>query len=459
MVSGAKKDQHSSQSGAVLMYIVGTMVILAVLGAAMVSFFGAGTTQTASPNCRERARFVAEGGLRYIVSQLNSTNWENLNNTQFNIPDAGNFSVIVAKGTGSSNAWDLNVTGRGCNEALVALHAFVSINATNGTVPPTGADISYPENMPEFDHVIESDNNIVNVDEQNKTVTIGGSQSLQSGCIWYGQDTGPCIDGVCQLGSGFRSFFRFRSLETDTSADSTEYASGFTFTITSDTESPPETVCGGIGAHLGYAGTQPDYMSPWGVDYYLGYPKMGVEVDYYPSDYGDCWRPRRPRCSNKEDGANNHVAGLFWGIHDDECLNDCSPWDQGDYGDDNRHGAGQEYGRWGEDSLNPDEYTVGYADTANPVWLEDGETHALRIDVAYNSTTGQATLQAWVDKGGSDLTSAMTAAPDIQTDIDSNYFANEMQEIRFGWTFGSSEGQSVLLSDFGIDFLDYEPPN
>ncbi len=449
MVSGAKKDQHSSQSGAVLMYIVGTMVILGVLGAAMVSFFGAGTTQTASPNCQERARFLAEGGLRYAVSQLNAAN--DINGT-YSLSNDGNFTVVATEEPGAGDqAWNLEVTGRSCNEATKVLQARVSKNGSS----VVGPDISFEEDLEEFDHKIESDleEDTIALDTDNRTITIGGSEDLDSGCIWYGQDTGPCVDGVCQLGSGFRSFFRFRSLETDTSADSTEYASGFTFTITSDTESPPETVCGGNGAHLGYGGTQPAYAT-----YYLGYPKMGVEVDYYPSDYSDCMG-RWTRCTNKEDGANNHIAGLFWGIHDDDCLNGCIPWNKGDFGDDNRHGAGQEYGRWGYDSLNPDEYTVGYADTANPVWLEDGEIHALRIDVSYNSTNRRTTLRAWVDKGGSDLTSAMTAAPDIQTDIDSNYFANEMQEIRFGWTFGSSEGQSVLLSDFGIDFLDYEPPN
>ncbi|MGM0611443.1 MAG: type II secretion system protein, partial [Thermodesulfobacteriota bacterium] len=93
-------------------------------------------------------------------------------------------------------------------------------SADNGDSGDGGTDISFAKNIAEFNHIIESQNGVINVDENSKTITIGGSEDLASGCIWYGQDTGPCTEGVCDLGSGFRAFFRFKSTHEDTSSDS-----------------------------------------------------------------------------------------------------------------------------------------------------------------------------------------------------------------------------------------------
>ncbi len=306
--------------------------------------------------------------------------------------------------------------------------------------PSPPPDISFGKNISEFNHIIESQNGVINVDEDSKTITIGGSDDLASGCIWYGHDTGPCTEGVCDLGSGFRAFFRFKSTHQDTSNDSEGFASGFTFAVTSDTESPPETVCGGNGAHLGYAGTQPDY------EYWIGEPKMGVEVDYYPSTGGGCY--------GKNDGLNNHAALIYWGNF--YKGNPSSPLEN--LCDDNRHGAG---GTDNKNSLNPDNSSFGYSGSSGVTWLEDAEEHTLRIDLEYNSTSRNATIRTWVDMDGSNNTQkAMIADPTVTAETNiSNSFKKQMKKIRFGWTVGSSEGQAVELSDFKINFLDYNSTN
>lgn len=330
----------------------------------------------------------------------------------------------------------------------------------NGDNGGGGTDISFAKNISEFSHIIESQNGVINVDEESKTITIGGSEDLASGCIWYGQDTGPCTEGVCDLGSGFRAFFRFKSLKDDTSQQSTDYGSGFTFAVTSDTESPPETVCGGNGAHLGYAGTQPDD------EYWIGEPKMGVEVDYYQSNNGgNNW------CFNKDDPNANHVANLFWGYAyayrneagiiqttgEDICN---GPGGEGHNGDDNRHGAGEidDY-----HSKNPEKNSEGCDyDASNKTWLENAQEHTLRIDLNYNSTSGDAGLRAWVDVEGSNNTAeVMSEDPDITAEmvISPELFREQMEKIRFGWTVGSSDEQAVELSDFKINFLDYNSTN
>lgn len=329
-----------------------------------------------------------------------------------------------------------------------------------------GVDISFNDNIAGFDHVIQSQDGVITVDENSKTITMGGTDELTSGCIWYGQDTGPCSDGVCDLGSGFRVFFRFKSVHEDTSKKSTDYASGFTFAVTSDTESPLATVCGGNGAHLGYAGTQPDY------DYWIAEPKMGIEVDFFPSNSGDCsWN--HEYCFNKEDGKNNHVAAIFWGnaygyktkfgfveTNLDLCSSD-NCWSLNDHsGDDNRHGAGQnaEY-----HSFNTKKNKSGYEDRPNKTtWLEDAQEHTLRIDLDYNSTSGDAGIKAWVDVEASNNTAeVMSEDPDITAEmvISPELFREQMKKIRFGWTVGSSDEQAVELSDFTINFLDYNSTN
>jgi type II secretory pathway pseudopilin PulG len=336
-----------------------------------------------------------------------------------------------------------------------------------GPKPSPPPDISFAKNIAEFDHIIESQNGVINVDENSKTITIGGSDDLASGCIWYGQDIGPCTDGVCDLGSGFRVFFRFKSTREDTSNDSTDYGSGFTFAVISDTESPAESVCGGNGAHLGYAGTQPDH------EYWIGEPKMGVEVDFFPSNSGD-FSGNHEYCFNKEDGEKNHVAALFWGdcyaYYDntgtfikknrDTCYNQWSPnKEEGHNGDDNRHEAGSE-----EDyhSLNPNTSSDGYTENISTTWLEDAQEHTLRIDLGYNASSGDTIISAWVDVEGSNATNEVMsedATVTAQMTIEPELFREKMEKIRFGWTVGSSDEQAVELSDFTINFLDYNSTN
>ncbi|WP_462325602.1 type II secretion system protein [Desulfoplanes sp.] len=328
--------------------------------------------------------------------------------------------------------------------------------------PPSSSDISFKSNIAEFDHIIQSQDGVIRVvdDEDRKTITMGGTDELTSGCIWYGENTGPCSDGVCDLGSGFRAFFKFKSTKEDTSNDSTDYASGFTFAVTSDTESPAESVCGGNGAHLGYAGTQPDH------EYWIGEPKMGVEVDYYKSNSeNNDW------CFNKDDPNGNHVAALFWGYayayldengglqttDEDICE---GAGGEGHNGDDNRHGAG-ELADFHSKNLEKNSAGCAY-EASNKTWLEDAQEHTLRIDLGYNASSGNTTISAWVDVEGSNAINKIMseeATVTAQMTIEPELFREQMEKIRFGWTVGSSDEQAVKLSDFRINFLDYNSTN
>jgi predicted acyltransferase (DUF342 family) len=218
MVSGAKKDQQSTQSGAILMYIVGTMVILAVLGAAMVSFFGAGTTQTASPNCRERARFVAEGGLRYAVSQLNATNAADVEGNYTMSSGAFDLEIFNEATTSDVQIWNATVTGYACLNSMGSsnyrLQAQVRVSKENGTstvndwvlnspstieVPNKGeikGDVGSKEevilhnkSIVDGDVISGSDTELINRSQITGSVCSNGSITLHNEAVIYGNAT------------------------------------------------------------------------------------------------------------------------------------------------------------------------------------------------------------------------------------------------------------------------------
>ncbi len=322
---------------------------------------------------------------------------------------------------------------------------------------PPGSDISFENDLSDFSLIIQSDSGVITSDDTSKTIALGNEQEDSFGCIWYAANGGPCNDGVCTLGTGFRAYFEFKTQDNDCSdGDTTDYGSGFTFAITSDVNSDPSTVCGGLGAHLGYGGVQP-YNNYW-----IGEPKMGIEFDFYPSNSGDCpgWI-FRPYCYNKEDGNNNHVAIIYWGnayyvngalTGKDRCSDKC-PYLNSHNGDDNRHGAGST-GIY--DSLNPSTSSSGYKGGNTACWLEDGQYHSVRIELHRDPASHTYTIKVWIDVDNSDdLTSDFTATPTISHTITiSPEMDQKMNNIRFGWTEGSASlTQNVEIKDFGIKFL------
>ena len=316
-----------------------------------------------------------------------------------------------------------------------------SVEGGGGGGDAGDADISFENNISDFSHIIESVKGLINVDLDNKKITMGGSQDTESGCVWYGKNADPCSNGVCDFGSGFRAYFEFKTTEADESENSEEYASGFTFAITSDTNSDRDTVCGGYGAHLGYAGSHPNAPSGW--QYFIGSPKSGIEFDFFPSN------SKNMDCYDKDDTEQNHVAGIFWGKYsrNNPGTNLC---------DDNRHGAGN-FGS--HNSKNPqssqnDGYT--YIND-NTTWLENTESHQVRVDAFHDAQNKNVHLKTWIDKTGSEnINSTMSVDPDVehQLTISPDEFAQLMETIRFGWTVGSSDNQEIEISNFKINFLD-----
>jgi hypothetical protein len=278
---------------------------------------------------------------------------------------------------------------------------------------------------------------------------LGGNTTNTTGAIWYGGDYGSCTtsvcpdgtckDGACSLGPGLRAYFRFVFLGYDNSSNSTACADGFTFAVIT-AANDPATAAGGpaegsMGELLGYGGPGPSGCG-------IAPPKLAVEVDSYPNK----GKGKPTAVNNRNDASDaNHVAVLYWG-------------DASTTYDDNVHGAGNNPG-------NPASNSKGYlqrtkTETA-PNWLEDGEPHALRLELhRAGETSGGGTyrVKVWIDPAGTgknDVTADYDAEPP-QLDHTATLSAADhakLNVVRFGWTEGTgSKAQTVAIYDFSLDF-------
>jgi len=74
-IGGARtRTGKESERGAVLVYMVVSLIILGLLGAAMAEIFSASLINTVIPNDARRAQYMAEAGLRYAISELKNSN-------------------------------------------------------------------------------------------------------------------------------------------------------------------------------------------------------------------------------------------------------------------------------------------------------------------------------------------------------------------------------------------------
>ncbi|MCF8052830.1 MAG: hypothetical protein K9L59_16435 [Desulfobacterales bacterium] len=91
----------SQNNGSVLIYIIVVMMVFGLLGAAMVAMFSSATMMsTGTPNSARQARYLAESGVRYAVSDLRNKkdNWEvidYLNDTEFKLSNSKKFDLNV----------------------------------------------------------------------------------------------------------------------------------------------------------------------------------------------------------------------------------------------------------------------------------------------------------------------------------------------------------------------------
>ena len=280
-------------------------------------------------------------------------------------------------------------------------------------------------------------------------VRLGGDANNTHGAIWYGGDhgacpatpcpSGACKNGACTLGKGLRAFFRFTFSCYDASEDSTSCADGYTFAVIA-ADNNAATAAGGptsgsLGELLGYAGPGPSGGG-------IAPPKLAVEVDTFPNR----GKGKETEVNNRRDAGNeNHVAVVYWG---DDSGRSASY-------DDNVHGVG----------ANPTAGSTGYVAkskaASGPNWLEDGEPHALRLELhraGEGTSNGTYRVKVWADPkaAGRDNVTAdyVVESPliDHTTTLLGRYNTG-LDVIRFGWTEGTGGAvQTVAVYDFSLDF-------
>jgi len=284
-----------------------------------------------------------------------------------------------------------------------------------------GADgITFVEHIEDFT-LGESTPNSVDIDEDNKVVYLGNNQNHSCGVLWYGGNYAhTCKDGTeqpsrctaagCDFDIGFRAYFDFRFLTTDSSPSSTTRGDGFTFTMinadnntTSDIGGPPPDVS--MGELMCYAGSGTSGNGLRG-------PKIAVEFD----TYGNTEAMDDNGCSSgraDQSNALNHISLMYWGNESTTlCPAGSTARSEGaicsrDTYDDNIHGQGGSGGGVNRLPVNSasGDGTGGYCQrTGGKVtvggttynWMEDGQTHRVRIEVT-RSSNWYYRVKAWVD--------------------------------------------------------------
>lgn len=293
-------------------------------------------------------------------------------------------------------------------------------------------------------------------------------------CVWYqgtSEDSYCSPDGICPLENGVRIYFRIR---TPKFVSASNQLNGVTFTLLGADQdlyesTPLSNICGDTAQNNGFGGVNV-YES--GAKLMLA-PKVGVEIDFVSSwpcntEDGPC---------DPDDGAN-HTAVVYWGTRDGALtsFNVCG----GKYSgykslyDDVMHGYGSEdnecqatridklYATFDEDrSLNPETDSAGFAAVADGTvpWLQDGEEHAVRIEIAWDETGGELTTTAWVDcQDCADLETAFTGSCSGQcTNVADSLtiganLVQYMNAVRFGWTAGSTMYGEAYVEGFKAYF-------
>jgi hypothetical protein len=111
-----------NRAGNLLVYLVVVILIFGVLGVSLVSLFTTATQSGATPNDARRARYIAESGIRYALSEIRNT--DNFVDTAQKLNDTTDFKL------GKNGSFTVNVFSPG-NVSLVHWEDF------EGTTPPS----------------------------------------------------------------------------------------------------------------------------------------------------------------------------------------------------------------------------------------------------------------------------------------------------------------------------------
>ncbi len=454
-------EGDSPETGGSLLFIILAVTLLAALSAAAAKLYSSTLATSLAGVQDARAYYLALSGLN--VWSAGKTGVYSLAGGTFTLtqsgPDAQGYYTVTSLGSYADNANCQLTTKRKSPKPITFdddIKDFVR-PVVGKTANSKYAVLVFDKDLPNAQSGwSESDWATLWAANANRYaggwVRLGGDANNTNGAIWYGGDYGACPatpcpggackNGACTLGKGLRAFFRFTFSCYDASVDSTSCADGYTFAVISADNNSGSAAggpaTGSMGELLGYAGPGPsgNGITP---------PKLAVEVDTYPNK----GTGQETDVNTRHDAGNaNHVAVVYWG---DDSGRSASY-------DDNAHGVGAS-------PANPATTSTGYrakAKTASgPNWLEDGEAHALRLELhraGAGSQNGSYRVKVWIDpvaSGLDDVTADYAAESPLidHTTTLAGRYNTGLDVIRFGWTEGTGGAvQTVAVYDFSLDF-------
>lgn len=396
--------------------------------------------------------------------------------------------LLAAQKTITAYTWDKNI------QVSVGNGGSGNTSTSDPMIPPSG--------NPTFPPIVNNTATpSITIDPVTQSIALGSGINDGSGALWYGGTNttvcNPCTSGVCTFGLGFRAYFEFMYITQDSSTDSSANADGFTFTVMNAQKNdiwkrggPPSTSIS-LGELMGYAGPgNTSSSSSLPLDKLpldglgLEPPKFAIEFDTFPNPGAMTYNG----CSNgrNDHNNNNHIALMFWGQN---LAGNCdarstagSGYPQASF-DDNIHGAG--------DGTASNPYNSSYSGNGSGLggyyeralypypnwgtynWLEDGQTHRVRIEVFRTSSTRTYEVKVWVDCES--LAAPYTACPvneyiyfqDIYNPyINSSYLPKidrtqqldatlspMLDNILFGFTEGTGAAtQKLQINNFSVYF-------
>lgn len=473
-----------SNAGSSLLYVIAGVVILAAVGAGMTQLTTRTTMTALRANAGFRAYYMALAGKNYAEG-LGQTELDALSSpVTLTITGYGTITLSATPHATLADAYD--VQSLGTVEGGSSLEA----NYQLGFVRKL-SDISFKNDIGDFKDVTAgSGEDIIKVDQVEKTITLGNKNWNTYGSVWYaGNETsGGCLTGGCLFGKGFRAYFtfdmpRFKKQWWEWPWGSEYYyLDGFTFSVVNAEDNDISRTGGDIshGENLGYSGSGNTADKKGLIP-----PKFAVEFD--ASEQSTDYDPQGGYSRN--DGTHpQHLAYVFWGY--DDPSNSCDldkicgisstcgrywlifrrdpyicPYD------DNRHSIdGPETINVG-DGLNGDQpinsvsklthdATSYYRDTTNPYWLSNGIMN-FRIEVQRSEEMNangfyEYSIKSWVDCENCDNVSRdfKDAPPTLNRTIELKESLHEkFERFLFGWTMGTGgASQEITLSDFRISF-------
>jgi hypothetical protein len=403
--------------------VIGAIVVMSVIGAALARLHGSGTGTEIQENRVDDSYYAAVSGLNYVSTVIDlaqkgtfGDNWilSTINGT-YTLSSGQQFDLAISYLSGN----DYVVVSRGiAGSAGAAKQANCILKATKQytpatpppVAPPTPPNLgSYnfvnPSNRPNYAAYAADDKRTYpdgtdTGDIITRNIVVGKDYYYGFGNVWFaGTNTGYSVDGVSSFGKGIRMFLTFKFLTT--------VGDGFVVAILNGSQnnylsSGGDSAEGGL---LGYAGDSRVYNSTDGgfassiLEYVdksgytkgLNPPKFGIEIDTYKNTTDSSkWNPTSKKSSCTDDNAfmddstsgskSHHVGVVYWGSDSAYLRKTCSGPGSGFKGNvkrytDVRHGSG-------DNAPNTSGSKLQYVDD-----FQVGRTYFLRLDVLKTGST------------------------------------------------------------------------